>query len=192
MLFGCGSADQLGGVLSQIMGSRILVELMSEGVMRGVIPCGYITVAEEDNDGGGPVHHAQVLPGAPPEMIPDVVILTDSTGDSTKGALRIYRGQRGRMQIEVKVTGRSWPRLDAARRAQPAEYGAAILKEAAEKHAKGVGFPITKCSTGHAHRVVVASRHAERLRRAGLFHVPLRPPLHDRRDAGSRWRTSTR
>lgn len=141
MLFGRGSADQLGGVLSQIMGSRILVELMSEGVMRGVILRGYITVAEEDNDGGGPLYITRkVLPGAPPEMVPDVVILTDSTGDSAKGALGIYRGQRGRMQIEVKVTGRSCHGSMPHEGLNPLEYGAAILEEAAKKHAAGVGF----------------------------------------------------
>ena len=100
MLFGRGSADQLGGVLSQIMGSRVLVELMSEGVMRGVILRGYITVAEEDNDGGGPLYITRkVLPGAPPEMVPDVVILTDSTGDSAKG-----RAKNRRVEIEVVGT----------------------------------------------------------------------------------------
>ena len=71
------------------------------------------------------------LPGAPPELVPDVVILTEGTGDSKKGALGIYRGQRGRMQIEVEVTGRSchgsmpWEGLN------PLEYGGAIVKEAA-------------------------------------------------------------
>lgn len=141
LLFGRGSADQLGGVVSQIMASRILVELMSEGVMRGAILRGYVTVAEEDNDGGGPLYVTRrLLPGAPADMIPDVVILTDSTGDSKKGALGLYRGQRGRMQIEVVVTGRSchgsmpWEGLN------PLEHGAAILVEAAKAYGDGRGF----------------------------------------------------
>ena len=47
------------------------------------------------------------LPGAPPRMVPDVVIITEATGDAFKGALGIYRGQRGRMTIEVDVIGKS-------------------------------------------------------------------------------------
>ncbi|MEQ1831870.1 MAG: peptidase dimerization domain-containing protein [Candidatus Eisenbacteria bacterium] len=141
VLFGRGSADQLGGVVSQIVAARILVELMPEGALRGVIVRGLVTVAEEDNDGGGPLYITRhVLPGAPPERLPDVVILTDSTGDAKKGALGLYRGQRGRMQIEVVVTGRSchgsmpWEGLN------PLEWGAAMLAEAAQRYQRGEGF----------------------------------------------------
>jgi acetylornithine deacetylase/succinyl-diaminopimelate desuccinylase-like protein len=141
LLFGRGSADQLGGVVSQIIASRILVETMHEGSLRGVIVRGYVTVAEEDNDGGGPLFITRrILPGAPPELVPDVVILTDSTGDARKGALGLYRGQRGRMQIEVKITGRSchgsmpWEGLN------PLEWGGAMLAEAAKAATDGDGF----------------------------------------------------
>jgi len=135
LIFGRGSADQLGGVAAQIVASRILLELAGEGSLSGAIVRGYITVAEEDNDGGGPQYVMRhVLPGAPPETIPDVVILTDSTGDAEKGALGLHRGQRGRMQIEVRVVGRSshgsmpWEGLN------PLEFGGAILAEAAQRH----------------------------------------------------------
>jgi acetylornithine deacetylase/succinyl-diaminopimelate desuccinylase-like protein len=141
LVFGRGAADQLGGVVSQIMASRLLVELLPEGALRGAIVRGYVTVAEEDNDGGGPRFITRtVLPGAPPEQVPDVVILTDSTGDAGKGALGIYRGQRGRMQIEVHVTGRSchgsmpWEGLN------PLEWGGAMLAEAARRYREGAGF----------------------------------------------------
>jgi acetylornithine deacetylase/succinyl-diaminopimelate desuccinylase-like protein len=82
----------------------------------------------------------KLLPGAPPELVPDVVILTEGTGDSTKGALGIYCGQRGRMQIEVIVTGRSchgsmlWEGLN------PLEFGGAIISEAAQKYDAREGF----------------------------------------------------
>ena len=132
LIFGRGAADQLSGVVAQIIASRILLELSAMGSLRGTIVRSYATVAEEDNDGGGPRYLVQnVLPTAPPELIPDVVILTEGTGDSHKGALGIYRGQRGRMQIELCVTGRSchgsmpWEGLN------PLEYGAAIIAEAA-------------------------------------------------------------
>ncbi len=108
LIFGRGSADQLGGVVAAIVATKILLELAGEGALKGVIVRSYATVCEEDNDGAGPMYLVRkVFPTAPPEVIPDVVILTDGTGCSKNGALGIYRGQRGRMQIEVTVTGRS-------------------------------------------------------------------------------------
>ena len=101
----------------------------------------YATAAEEDNDGGGPLHLMRhVLPGAPPELVPDVVILTEGTGDSRRAPSGIYRGQRGRMQIEVAVTGRSchgsmpWEGLN------PLEHGGAIVAEAARRYDAREGF----------------------------------------------------
>ena len=141
LLFGRGAADQLGGVVAEVVATKILRETVELGSLRGSIVRAYATVAEEDNDGCGPMYlMGKVLPGAPAELVPDVVILTEGTGDAAKGALGIYRGQRGRMQIKVSVTGRSchgsmpWEGLN------PLEYGAAILVEAAEAYRKGEGF----------------------------------------------------
>ena len=141
LLFGRGSADQLAGVISQMVATRILLELAPQGALRGVIVRSYATAAEEDNDGGGPLYlMGKVLPGAPPELIPDLVILTEGTGDAHKGALGIYRGQRGRMQIEVVVTGRSchgsmpWEGLN------PLEFGGAMVAEAARRYDAREGF----------------------------------------------------
>jgi acetylornithine deacetylase/succinyl-diaminopimelate desuccinylase-like protein len=141
LLFGRGAADQLAGVVAQVVATKILIELAPQGALRGAIVRSYGTAAEEDNDGGGPLYlMAKVLPGAAPELIPDVVILTEGTGDSKKGALGLYRGQRGRMQIEVTVTGRSchgsmpWEGLN------PLEHGAAILVEAARRYEARDGF----------------------------------------------------
>ena len=152
LLFGRGSADQLGGVISEAVAAKILLELAPEGALRGVIVRAYATAAEEDNDGGGPMFiTSKVLPGAKPELIPDVVILTEGTGCSKKGAMGIYRGQRGRMQIEVTVTGRSchgsmpWEGLN------PLEYGSAILKEAAENYEQRIGF-LDNAFLGHGTR----------------------------------------
>ena len=138
LVFGRGTADQLAGVISQVIATKILLELAPEGALRGAIIRSYATVAEEDNDGGGPRYVvSKVLPGAAPNMIPDVVIFTEGTGDNQKGALGIYRGQRGRMQIQVTVTGRSchgsMPHLGL----NPLEYGAAILTEATQQAAAG-------------------------------------------------------
>jgi putative selenium metabolism hydrolase len=141
LIFGRGSADQLGGVVSAIIATKILLELCGEGALRGVVVRSYGTVCEEDNDGAGPMFLVRrVFPTARPEVVPDVVILTDGTGCSRRGALGIYRGQRGRMQIEVTVTGKSchgsmpWEGLN------PLEHGGAIVKEAAQKYDRREGF----------------------------------------------------
>ncbi len=141
LIFGRGSADQLGGVVAEVLATKIALELADEGALRGVIVRAYASACEEDNDGGGPMYlMREVLPGAGPELVPDVVILTEGTGDAHKGALGIYRGQRGRMQIEVTVTGRSchgsmpWEGLN------PLEHGGAIVSEAARRYREGDGF----------------------------------------------------
>lgn len=141
LIFGRGAADQLGGVVAEVVGTKIALELADEGALDGVIVRAYATACEEDNDGAGPMFvMREVLPGAGPELVPDVVVLTEGTGDAAKGALGIYRGQRGRMQIEVTVTGRSshgsmpWEGLN------PLEYGGAIVVEAARRYEEGEGF----------------------------------------------------
>jgi len=141
LLWGRGSADQLGGVISEVVATKIMLELQSEGALRGVIVRAYATVCEEDNDGAGPMFLIRkALPGASAELIPDVVILSEGTGDAEKGALGIYRGQRGRMQIEVTVTGRSCHGSMPWEGKNPLEFGGAILSEAAQKYDDRVGF----------------------------------------------------
>jgi len=141
LIFGRGSADQLSGVISEIIATKIALELAPEGALQGAIIRAYGSVCEEDNDGGGPMYlMKEVLPGASADLVPDVVILTEGTGDAHKGALGIYRGQRGRMQIEVTVTGRSchgsmpWEGLN------PLEFGGAIIAEAAQRYDDRDGF----------------------------------------------------
>ena len=158
LIFGRGAADQLSGVVSQIVATKIALELAPEGALRGVIIRAYGSVCEEDNDGGGPMFlMKEVLPDAAPDLIPDVVILTEGTGDAYKGALGIYRGQRGRMQIEVTVTGRSchgsmpWEGLN------PLEYGGAIIAEAARRYDDRDGF-LDDPFLGHGTRTASWSR----------------------------------
>ncbi len=158
LIFGRGAADQLAGVVSQIVATKIAIELAPEGALRGVIIRSYATACEEDNDGAAPMYvMKEVLPGASPGMIPDVVILTEGTGDADKGALGIYRGQRGRMQIEVTVTGRSchgsmpWEGLN------PLEFGGAIIAEAARRYDERDGF-LDDPFLGHGTRTASWSR----------------------------------
>lgn len=141
LVWGRGSADQLGGLVAQIVASRILRETRELGSLKGVLWRSHATVAEEDNDGGGPMYLVrEELPKASPDGIPDVVILTDSTGCAREGAVGIYRGQRGRMQIEVCVTGKSCHGSMPQEGRNPLEYGATIVAEATEQHAQGDGF----------------------------------------------------
>lgn len=141
VLFGRGTADQLGGVVAEVIATKILLELAGEGALRGAIVRAYATAAEEDNDGGGPMYVVgKVWPGAGPELIPDVIILTEGTGDSKKGALGIYRGQRGRMQIEVAVKGRSCHGSMPWEGKNPLEFGGAIVAEAARRYDARDGF----------------------------------------------------
>ena len=141
LVWGRGAADQLGGVVCQIVAARILRELRAEGSLHGVVVRSLATVAEEDNDGGGPRHLIrEVLSDVGSDRLPDVFILTEGTGSARQGACGLYRGQRGRMQIEVEVTGKSCHGSMPEEGRNPLEHGAAILAEAAEQHARGEGF----------------------------------------------------
>ncbi len=152
LVFGRGSADQLSGVVEEIIATKIMLELKDAGALRGVIVRAIATVCEEDNDGAGPMHiMRKELVGAAPERVPDVVIFSEGTGHAVDGACAIYRGQRGRMQIEVEVTGRSchgsmpWEGLN------PLEYGGAIIAEAAAKYDAREGF-LDHAFLGHGTR----------------------------------------
>jgi len=141
LVWGRGSADQLAGVVMQIVATKVLLETRAEGSLKGVIVRAYGTVAEEDNDGGGPMYLLrEELPNAAPDRVPDVVILTEGTGCAKLGPLGIYRGQRGRMQIEVEVTGKSCHGSMPWEGRNPLEFGAAIIVEAAQRYRDGDGF----------------------------------------------------
>jgi putative selenium metabolism hydrolase len=90
-VYGLGSADQKGGPASFITAGRILKEI---GLQNDVTVYFTGTVMEEDCDG---------LPWKyiieEDKIKPDVVIITEPTN------LNIYRGHRGRMEIEVSFYG---------------------------------------------------------------------------------------
>ena len=158
LVFGRGAADQLSGVVTQVVATKILLELVPLGALKGAIVRSYATVTEEDNDGGGPQYLVKkVLPGAGPELVPDAVILTEGTGDSAKGALGIYRGQRGRMQIEVTVTGKSCHGSMPWEGRNPLEWGAPILVEAAKRYETRDGF-LDHAFLGHGTRTASWAR----------------------------------
>lgn len=140
LIWGRGAADQLAGVVCQMIATRILREARPLGALAGVTVVSYATVAEEDNEGGGPMHLMRGLHGAPAGELPDVLILSEPTGSAQDGALGIYRGQRGRMQIEVQVTGTSCHGSMPGQGRNPLEYGGAILAEAAARQRAADAF----------------------------------------------------
>ncbi|MFZ2492621.1 MAG: peptidase dimerization domain-containing protein, partial [Thermoanaerobaculia bacterium] len=141
LVWGRGAADQLSGVVSQVVSSKILLETRDLGSLRGVLVRSYATVAEEDNDGGSMMYVVRnELPASGVERVPDAVVITEGTGCAKLGAVGIYRGQRGRMQIEVEVTGKSCHGSMPWEGRNPLEFGAAILVEAAEAYQRGDGF----------------------------------------------------
>ncbi len=92
-VWGRGCADQKGGMAAMLTAGRILKELHLEGDYTLLFTG---TVMEEDCDGlcwQYLIREEQIKP--------DVCVITEPTG------LRIYRGQRGRMEIEARVTGLS-------------------------------------------------------------------------------------
>lgn len=131
LVWGRGAADQLAGVVSQIVATKIMRECRAEGALRGVIIRSYGTVSEEDNDGGSPMYLLrEEYPKSRIDKIPDAVIITEGTGCAQLGPVGLYRGQRGRMQIEVEVTGKSCHGSMPWEGRNPLEYGAAIIVEA--------------------------------------------------------------
>ena len=141
LVWGRGAADQLAGVVSQIVATKILLECRAEGALHGVIVRSFGTISEEDNDGGSPMYLVrEVYPRATKDKIPDAVIITEGTGCSHLGAVGIYRGQRGRMQIEVEVTGKSCHGSMPWEGRNPLEYGAAMIVEAADLYRNSIGF----------------------------------------------------
>jgi len=142
LIFGRGSADQLQGVISQIIATKILLETTELGSLSGCVVRSIATVAEEDNDGGAPMHILRRTQLSP-EEVPDCVVLTEGTGDLEQGPLGIYIGQRGRCQVEVEIIGTSCHGSMPQMGVNPLEWGSAIVAEAAEV-ARTEGFSKNK------------------------------------------------
>eukprot|EP00766_Chilomastix_caulleryi_P001987 gnl/Chilomastix_caulleri/296.p1 GENE.gnl/Chilomastix_caulleri/296~~gnl/Chilomastix_caulleri/296.p1 ORF type:complete len:342 (+),score=139.78 gnl/Chilomastix_caulleri/296:212-1237(+) len=124
-----------------MMATKICIELKAEGALHGIIIRSVGTVCEEDNDGAGPLYYIRKnIPGKGPEFVPDVIVITEGTGDATRSALGIYRGQRGRMQIEVEVIGLSAHGSMPHKGLNPLEWGARILTQATEQAEQADAF----------------------------------------------------
>jgi putative selenium metabolism hydrolase len=93
VIYGRGAGDMEGGMAASVYGARIAKEL---GLLEGVQLWVTGTVMEEDCDGlcWQYILREKVLK-------PDVVVITEPT------KLGVYRGHRGRMEIEIRTQGRS-------------------------------------------------------------------------------------
>ena len=93
VVYGRGASDQESGLAAAVYGARIAKEL---GLLDGVTLWVTGTVMEEDCDG---LCWQYLL--REKVLVPEVVVLTEPTN------LAVYRGHRGRMEIEVRTQGRS-------------------------------------------------------------------------------------
>ncbi|MCK8060387.1 MULTISPECIES: YgeY family selenium metabolism-linked hydrolase [unclassified Fusibacter] len=92
-IFGRGASDQTGGFISAVYAAGML---KSMGLLEGVSLWVVGSVQEEDCDGLCWQHilNEKVI-------VPEFVVITEPT------SLGVYRGQRGRMEIRVDVSGTS-------------------------------------------------------------------------------------
>lgn len=120
VIVGRGGSDQEGGMASMVYAAKIMKEL---NLLEGVTVYITGTVMEEDCDGLCWQYLIE-KDGLKPEF----VVITEPT------SLRIYRGQRGRMEIKVETTGISC-HGSAPERGDNAIYKMApILMELQELH----------------------------------------------------------
>jgi putative selenium metabolism hydrolase len=118
LVHGRGSTDQLGGAASMITAARILKELAYSGEYSVWFA---FTVLEEDCDG---LCWKYLIEEE--KFIPDFAVSTEPT------SLRLYRGHRGRMEIQIDIKGISC-HGSAPERGDSAAYKAARAALAIEK-----------------------------------------------------------
>jgi len=118
LVYGRGASDQLGGAASMITAARILKELAYQGDYE--IWFSFTTI-EEDCDGMCWKYLIEEE-----KFIPDFVISTEPT------SCRLYRGHRGRMEIQIDIKGISC-HGSAPERGDSAAYKAARAALAVEK-----------------------------------------------------------
>jgi putative selenium metabolism hydrolase len=92
-VYGRGAGDQRAGMACMVYAAQIIKDL---GLLGDYTLWVVGSVQEEDCDGLSWVYILKE-----DGILPDCVVITEPTG------LRVYRGQRGRMEIEVHLRGRS-------------------------------------------------------------------------------------
>ena len=186
LIFGRGSADQLGGVVSAIVATKILLELAPEGALRGrdrpllrhgvrggqrrrrarvPQPQGVPHRPAGDHPRRRHPHRRhRLLPQRRPRHLPRPARAHADRGHGHRPLLPRLHAQGGPQPAGVR---RRHPQ--GGRRAARARRGLPHR-------------PVPR--PRHPHRLLVAPRHPQRLRRARALRVPLRPAPHHRRDPG--------
>jgi putative selenium metabolism hydrolase len=118
LVYGRGASDQLGGAASMITAGRILKEMAYDGDYQVWFS---FTVLEEDCDG---LCWKYLIEEE--KFIPDFAVSTEPT------SCRLYRGHRGRMEIQIDIKGVSC-HGSAPERGDSAAYKAARAALALEK-----------------------------------------------------------
>jgi len=118
LVYGRGSTDQLGGAASMITAARILKEMAYAGDYSVWFS---FTVLEEDCDG---LCWKYLIEEE--KFVPDFAVSTEPT------SCRLYRGHRGRMEIQIDIKGISC-HGSAPERGDSAAYKAARAALAIEK-----------------------------------------------------------
>ncbi|MCE1206796.1 MAG: YgeY family selenium metabolism-linked hydrolase [Spirochaetia bacterium] len=118
LVYGRGASDQLGGAASMITAGRILKEMAYNGDYQVWFS---FTVLEEDCDG---LCWKYLIEEE--KFIPDFAVSTEPT------SCRLYRGHRGRMEIQIDIKGVSC-HGSAPERGDSAAYKAARAALALEK-----------------------------------------------------------
>jgi putative selenium metabolism hydrolase len=118
IVYGRGASDQLGGAASMITAARILKELAYSGDYTVWFS---FTVLEEDCDG---LCWKYLIEEE--KFVPDFAVSTEPT------SCRLYRGHRGRMEIQIDIKGISC-HGSAPERGDSAAYKAARAALAIEK-----------------------------------------------------------
>lgn len=118
LVFGRGSSDQLGGAASMITAARILADMAYAGDYAVWFA---FTVMEEDCDG---LCWKYLIEEE--KFVPDFAVSTEPT------SCRLYRGHRGRMEIQIDIKGISC-HGSAPERGDSAAYKAARAALAIEK-----------------------------------------------------------
>lgn len=119
ILYGRGASDQEAGVAAAVHGAALAKE---HGQLEGVTLWVTGTVLEEDCD--GLCWQYLVKEGV---LRPDAVVITEPTN------LAVYRGHRGRMELELRTQGRS-AHGSAPERGENAVYKMAPILAAVERH----------------------------------------------------------
>ena len=93
IVYGRGTGDNKGGLASMVYGAALSKKM---GLLEGVTLCVVGSAQEETSDG---LAYKTII--TEDGLRPDVVVLGECTG------LKIYRGQRGRMELTVTTRGKS-------------------------------------------------------------------------------------